>query len=31
MSDMGMPAGRIRLSSLTSDEVTGNEVHVYVK
>jgi hypothetical protein len=31
MSDMGMPAGRIRLSSLTSDEVNGNEVHVYVK
>ncbi len=31
MADMGMPAGRIRLSSLTSDEVSGNEVHVFVK
>jgi hypothetical protein len=31
MADMGMPAGRIRLSSLTSDEVNANEVHVYVR
>jgi len=31
MSDMGMPAARIRMSSITSDEVNGNEVQIFVK
>lgn len=31
LTDMGLPAGRISLSSTTSSGTTSNEVHVYVR
>ena len=31
LTDMGLPAGRIRLSSMTSPSASANEVHIYVR
>ncbi len=31
LSDMGMPADRMRLSAVTSNDAAGNEVHVYLR
>ncbi len=30
-TEMGLPADRITLSAMSSPEVRGNEVHVYVR
>ncbi|MEE2995818.1 MAG: hypothetical protein VX700_01610 [Pseudomonadota bacterium] len=31
LSDMGLPLDRVRMSALTSNTVTSNEVHIYVR